>query len=322
MGPSDPPAISSVRRSSALWEGRVPPLPLPPPGRARARSERLPRTASVRARTGGRVSSAGQSATRDRDFQGAHRISWDRERALARRARERSSLQQSFCVSPVPRREAMARFSLFNYAPAEKVPVKRYNAYVNQVFDVKEPDPWEPLDPSVVRTLGRLCDYVEESDHRIPKARPRARSCGSCRVSPRVRRADGRMLGCAGGRASECVDPPRLGSTRRVARGAAEAGATRTATLAGTGRSRAGRVRGGVRSFACRGPGGSPRTRSVRLGVVVCLALPTAGARSPLALPRFPRPLLSRCRVASPAASSRTWHGGAWGTRAWPSRRT
>lgn len=57
----------------------------------------------------------------------------------------------------------------FGVATAAKVPVKRYNLLVPAIFPVTEPKPDKPLSVGIEKNIGRLSDYLERNEHRIPK---------------------------------------------------------------------------------------------------------------------------------------------------------
>lgn len=54
-------------------------------------------------------------------------------------------------------------------ATAAKVPVKRYNLLVPDIYPVVEPDVHKPLSSSVERKIKKLSEYLERNEHRAPK---------------------------------------------------------------------------------------------------------------------------------------------------------
>jgi hypothetical protein len=56
-------------------------------------------------------------------------------------------------------------------ASAAKVPVKRYNLLVPDIFPVVEPSFQKPLSPSIERKIKKLGEYLERNEHRAPKVR-------------------------------------------------------------------------------------------------------------------------------------------------------
>ncbi len=60
----------------------------------------------------------------------------------------------------------------FGVAAASKVPVKRYNLLVPDIFPRAAP-PFTPgADPAAERKCKKLLEYLEKNPHRIPKVRP------------------------------------------------------------------------------------------------------------------------------------------------------
>lgn len=60
-------------------------------------------------------------------------------------------------------------FSCFGLASAARVPVKRYNRMVADLYPMREPDGDGELDPAVLRRIGKLGEYLDRNEHRIPK---------------------------------------------------------------------------------------------------------------------------------------------------------
>lgn len=57
----------------------------------------------------------------------------------------------------------------FGVATAARVPVKRYNLLVPDVFPVVEPSFEKPLGITIERKIKKLADYLEKNEHRAPK---------------------------------------------------------------------------------------------------------------------------------------------------------
>lgn len=57
----------------------------------------------------------------------------------------------------------------FGVASAARVPVKRYNLLVPDVFPVTEPPFDRPLGITVERKVRKLADYLDKNEHRVPK---------------------------------------------------------------------------------------------------------------------------------------------------------
>lgn len=57
----------------------------------------------------------------------------------------------------------------FGMASAARVPVKRYNLLVPDVFPVVEPTFGKPLGITVERKIKKLAEYLEKNEHRAPK---------------------------------------------------------------------------------------------------------------------------------------------------------
>lgn len=64
----------------------------------------------------------------------------------------------------------------FGVATAAKVPVKRYNLLVPDIFPVVEPDFRKPLSSSIERKIKKLSEYLERNEHRAPKVRDQHQS--------------------------------------------------------------------------------------------------------------------------------------------------
>lgn len=62
-------------------------------------------------------------------------------------------------------------WSCFGAATAARVPVKRYNLLVPDIFPIVEPDFNKPLSPAVERKVKKLGEYLERNEHRGPKVR-------------------------------------------------------------------------------------------------------------------------------------------------------
>lgn len=56
-------------------------------------------------------------------------------------------------------------------AASSKVPVKRYNVLVPDIFPRQPPDFNAPLDSSIVRKIKKLVEYVDLNPHRTQKVR-------------------------------------------------------------------------------------------------------------------------------------------------------
>lgn len=56
-------------------------------------------------------------------------------------------------------------------AASSKVPVKRYNVLVPDIFPRQPPDFNAPLDASIVRKIKKLVEYVDLNPHRTQKVR-------------------------------------------------------------------------------------------------------------------------------------------------------
>jgi hypothetical protein len=59
----------------------------------------------------------------------------------------------------------------FGIAASSKVPVKRYNLLVPDIFPRQAPAFDEGLDASITRKIKKLVEYVELNPHRAPKVR-------------------------------------------------------------------------------------------------------------------------------------------------------
>ena len=57
----------------------------------------------------------------------------------------------------------------FGVASAARVPVKRYNLLVPDVFPVTEPPFDRPLGMSIERKIKKLGEYLDKNEHRAPK---------------------------------------------------------------------------------------------------------------------------------------------------------
>ena len=57
----------------------------------------------------------------------------------------------------------------FGVATAARVPVKRYNLLVPDVFPVVEPSFDRPLGITIERKIKKLADYLEKNEFRSPK---------------------------------------------------------------------------------------------------------------------------------------------------------
>ena len=58
----------------------------------------------------------------------------------------------------------------FGLAAASRVPVKRYNTLVPDIFPVAPPRFGAPLDAASVRKCRKLAEYLACNPHRVPKA--------------------------------------------------------------------------------------------------------------------------------------------------------
>lgn len=65
----------------------------------------------------------------------------------------------------------------FGIAAASKVPVKRYNLLVPDIFPRHAPPLTMGVDLSMERKYKKLYEYLEKNPHRIPKARHMATCC-------------------------------------------------------------------------------------------------------------------------------------------------
>lgn len=59
----------------------------------------------------------------------------------------------------------------FGVATAARVPVKRYNLLVPDVFPVVEPPFDKPLGIGIERKIKKLGEYLEKNEFRAPKVR-------------------------------------------------------------------------------------------------------------------------------------------------------
>jgi hypothetical protein len=57
----------------------------------------------------------------------------------------------------------------FGVATAARVPVKRYNLLVPDVFPVVEPPFEKPLGITIERKIKKLAEYLDKNEHRAPK---------------------------------------------------------------------------------------------------------------------------------------------------------
>jgi hypothetical protein len=57
----------------------------------------------------------------------------------------------------------------FGVASAARVPVKRYNLLVPDVFPVTEPAFDRPLGIAIERKIKKLGEYLDKNEHRAPK---------------------------------------------------------------------------------------------------------------------------------------------------------
>ena len=67
----------------------------------------------------------------------------------------------------------------FGVASAARVPVKRYNLLVPDVFPVTEPAFDRPLGIGIERKSKKLSEYLDKNEHRAPKVGGQ-RWCGVC----------------------------------------------------------------------------------------------------------------------------------------------
>lgn len=80
----------------------------------------------------------------------------------------------------------------FGVATAARVPVKRYNLLVPDVFPVTEPSFEHPLGLTIERKIKKLAEYLDKNEHRVPKVRVWAGAEGAAAVSralPPMKRA-------------------------------------------------------------------------------------------------------------------------------------
>lgn len=61
------------------------------------------------------------------------------------------------------------RCNCFGVAAAARVPVKRYNLLVPDVFPVVEPSFDHPLGITIERKIKKLAEYLDKNEHRAPK---------------------------------------------------------------------------------------------------------------------------------------------------------
>ena len=59
----------------------------------------------------------------------------------------------------------------FGLAASSRVPVKRYNLLVPDIFPKTPPASVDALDPSTQRKIKKLSEYLENTPLRIPKVR-------------------------------------------------------------------------------------------------------------------------------------------------------
>lgn len=67
----------------------------------------------------------------------------------------------------------------FGVAATARVPVKRYNLLVPDVFPVVEPSFGKPLGITVERKIKKLAEYLDKNEHRVPKVRAAAAHLGA-----------------------------------------------------------------------------------------------------------------------------------------------